>query len=42
MTLSERVLVLDGGGLIAEGPPEDIQRNEIVIKAYLGEELSDA
>jgi ABC-type branched-subunit amino acid transport system ATPase component len=42
MTLSERVLVLDGGGLIAEGPPEDIQRNEIVIKAYLGEELFDA
>jgi ABC-type branched-subunit amino acid transport system ATPase component len=42
MTLSEKVLVLDGGSLIAEGLPEEIQRNEAVIKAYLGEEVSVA
>ncbi|MBI5584817.1 MAG: ABC transporter ATP-binding protein [Deltaproteobacteria bacterium] len=40
MSLSEKVLVLDGGTLIAEGLPEEIQRNEAVIKAYLGEEVA--
>ena len=40
MSLSEKVLVLDGGALIAEGPPEEIRRNEAVIKAYLGEEVT--
>jgi branched-chain amino acid transport system ATP-binding protein len=40
MSLSEKVLVLDGGALIAEGPPEEIKRNEAVIKAYLGEEVT--
>lgn len=39
MSLSEKVLVLDGGSLIAEGPPEEIKHNEAVIKAYLGEEV---
>jgi len=42
MSLSEKVLVLDGGSLIAEGLPEEIRRNEAVIKAYLGEEVSVA
>jgi ABC-type branched-subunit amino acid transport system ATPase component len=42
MSLSEKVLVLDMGSLIAEGPPEEIQRNEAVIKAYLGEEVAVA
>lgn len=42
MSLSEKVLVLDGGSLIAEGLPKEIQRNETVIKAYLGEEVSVA
>jgi ABC-type branched-subunit amino acid transport system ATPase component len=42
MSLSEKVLVLDGGALIAEGPPGEIKRNEAVIKAYLGEEVSVA
>jgi branched-chain amino acid transport system ATP-binding protein len=37
MKLSHRVLVLDSGRLIAEGPPEDIVRRPEVIKAYLGE-----
>ena len=36
MDISDRVYVLDFGTKIAEGPPEDIQRNEHVINAYLG------
>jgi branched-chain amino acid transport system ATP-binding protein len=39
MSLSEKVLVLDGGTLIAEGLPDEIRRNDDVIKAYLGEEI---
>ena len=42
MSLSEKVLVLDGGALIAEGLPEEIRRNEAVNKAYLGEEVAVA
>ena len=36
MRVSDRVLVLDEGTLIADGPPESIRRNERVIDAYLG------
>jgi branched-chain amino acid transport system ATP-binding protein len=38
MRLSERVLVLDQGRLISEGPPEEVSRDPLVVEAYLGEQ----
>ncbi len=38
MAVSERVLAMDQGSLIANGTPAEVTSNECVIKAYLGEE----
>jgi branched-chain amino acid transport system ATP-binding protein len=37
MRYSQRIIVLDAGRKIAEGPPDDIVRNPDVERVYLGE-----
>jgi branched-chain amino acid transport system ATP-binding protein len=36
MSVSDTILVLDGGKLIAQGTPEEVRRNPLVLEAYLG------
>ena len=36
MDISDRVVVLDYGKKIADGPPEEVQASQAVIDAYLG------
>jgi branched-chain amino acid transport system ATP-binding protein len=36
MDLSDRVVVLDYGLQLADGPPDEVRNNQAVIDAYLG------
>jgi branched-chain amino acid transport system ATP-binding protein len=38
-SLSDRIVVLHRGQILAEGPPEQIKQNEDVRRVYLGEEI---
>jgi branched-chain amino acid transport system ATP-binding protein len=38
-SLSDRIIVLHRGQVLADGAPEAIKKNEDVRKVYLGEEM---
>jgi branched-chain amino acid transport system ATP-binding protein len=41
MDISDRVVVLDYGRKIADGPPDEVRTNSEVIAAYLGQQRAD-
>ena len=41
MGICERLFVLDYGRIIAQGTPEEVRTNPLVIKAYLGDEVDN-
>jgi branched-chain amino acid transport system ATP-binding protein len=40
MNVADQIVVLETGSVIASGTPDEIQRNQRVITAYLGEEVA--
>lgn len=40
MNVADRILVMDYGQRLFEGAPADVQKNDAVVKAYLGGELT--